>query len=241
MSAEDEFTFWGLSQFEIDTFAKHFGPPPVPLYLIDLPRVDHYCQRLPIGPLALPHHVIKVANPPAIVTIHTADMLNENGLAWLPPIVLGTTNRYMIRCANHLLCSNKAGEDKLATRVPKVLHILKYLLADRPVLHINSDDQFELLPFSSFSLDNTRIEIYDYIRYFKFNSIMDPFPKSNDSPLDLAPIQSIFNENIGRWKGKVFLKNRNECPPCSACGFEGEWKSNDGENSVTGVTSHFVE
>jgi hypothetical protein len=189
--------------------------------------------------LALPNHVIKIDNPPAIVTIHASKMLSKHGLIWLPPIILGTTNRYMFRCEDDVLCSVHAEEAKIATRVVQVLHRLQVMLAERPVLQIKNDTDFEYLPFSSVSLDSTRIEIYDYIRCFKFVDVMNPFPKSTDQPMDLAPIESMFNETIGRWKGKVFLKSSEECPPCSACGFEGEWKVAD-RGSSDG-TFHFVE
>ena len=238
MSAEETSTTWGSFQSEITSFAERLEPAPVPLFLLGLPSVQHYCQRLPTGPFALPNHVIKVDSPPAIVTIHTPKMLSKDGLIWLPPIVLGATNRYMFRCEDTLLCSIHAEEDKMTSRIPQVLHRLQVMLSERPVLHIKNDTDFEYLSFASVSLDNTRIEVYDYIRYFKFASIESPFPKPTDRLLDLAPIETMFNEKIGRWKGKVFLKNKTECPPCSACGFEGDYKGEDWTRS--GTTSNFV-
>jgi hypothetical protein len=239
MSAEDISSSWGSFQSEFTTFAKRLEPAPLPLFLLDLPSVQHYCQRLPTGPLALPNHVIKIDNPPAIVTIHTAKMLSKDGLIWLPPIVLGTTNRYMFLCEDTLLCSIHAGEVKIAARVAQALHRLQIMFAERPVLHVKNDSQYEYLPFHSAALDDTRVEIYDYIRCFKFAEVMNPFPKSTDPPMDLAPIESMFNQRIGRWNGKVFLKTSSECPPCSACGYEGEWPPNDG--NMGGTTYHFVE
>jgi len=238
MSAEEISPTWGSSQFEFTSFAKRLEPAPVPLFLLGLPSVQHYFQRLPTGPFALPNHVIKIDNPPAIVTIHAAKMLSKRGLIWLPPIVLGTTNRYMFRCEDDLFCSIHAEEDMIAVRAAQILHRLQMMLSERPVLRVHNNTDHEYLPFPSVSLDNTRIEIYDYIRLFKFVDVLDPFPKCTDRPLDLAPIESIFNERIGRWKGKVFFRNSEECPPCSACGFEGEWNSVD--RSVEG-TLHFVE
>ena len=239
MSAEEITPIWGSFQSEFTSFAERLEPAPVPLFLLDLPSIQHYCQRLPTGPFALPNHVIKIDNPPAIVTIHTPKMLSKDGLIWLPPIVLGATNRYMFRCEDELLCSIDAAEDKIADSVAQVLHRLQVMLGERPVLNVKNDTDFEYLSFPSVSLANTRIEIYNYIRYFNFVDVMDPFPKATDQPLDLAPIQSIFNERIGRWKGKVFLKNSAECPPCSACGFEGKIKVD--HDRMVGTTDHFVE
>ena len=148
MSAEETSTTWGSFQSEITSFAERLEPAPVPLFLLGLPSVQHYCQRLPTGSFALPNHVIKVDSPPAIVTIHTPKMLSKDGLIWLPPIVLGATNRYMFRCEDTLLCSIHAEEDKMTSRIPQVLHRLQVMLSERPVLHIKNDTDFEYLSFA---------------------------------------------------------------------------------------------
>jgi hypothetical protein len=40
-------------------------------------------------------------------------------------------------------------------------------------------------------------------------------------------IQKLLDQTIDRWKGRVILKNREDCPPCSACGFKGHWVKED--------------
>jgi len=91
------------------------------------------------------------------------------------------------------------------------------MLGPRPVLNVKSSGH-EYVPFDSVSLKDTRLEMYDYIRH---TSLLN---RNDDSPNDLIHIQRLFDERIGRWKGKVFLENREDCPPCSACGFAGHPK-----------------
>jgi hypothetical protein len=50
MSAEEVSSAWGSLQSEFTSFAKRLEPAPVPLLLVGLPSVQHYCQRLPTGP-----------------------------------------------------------------------------------------------------------------------------------------------------------------------------------------------
>jgi hypothetical protein len=225
MSAESVKRNWGHTQLEFDIFTDDLMPPPIPLFFISLPSVDHYCQRLPTGPLALPNQIIKIVNPPAFVTIHPEDMLPLRGLKWLPPIVLGTTNRYMFHCNSTVFCPTDAEESEISSKIDISLERLYTMLEERPVLHIKKDG-YEYVPSSSVSLDGTTLEFYDYLRYSMFDS-EDPFNTVSDIPSNLRPAQLLFNERVGRWKGKVSLKHREECPPCSACGFEGDWKVKD--------------
>jgi len=99
---------------------------------------------------------------------------------------------------------------------------LQNLLTGFPVLQA-TDDGYESVPFDSVSLEHTRVELYDYVRHCTFTDMSD-MHTADSRPTDLSEIQSVLDEKIGRWKGKVFLKNREDCPPCSACGFEGFWK-----------------
>jgi hypothetical protein len=216
MSGEGDNFPRGRNQAEFDIFTNSLPPAPIPLFFASLPNVKHYCQWIPTGPLALPTRIIKIDNPPEIVTIHYPHMLEDWGPQWIPPIVLGTTNRYMFK-SNNGVCSRDSGEDMRFDQLAYFVAPMMHMLSPHPVLHVKSNGH-EYVPFDSVSLNNTRLEMYDYIRHSSLDDIND------DSPNDLIHIQRLFDERIGRWKGKVFLKNREDCPPCSACGFAGHPK-----------------
>jgi hypothetical protein len=80
-------------------------------------------------------------------------------------------------------------------------------------------------PIALASLRGTKIELYNCIRRFplahtKYPGGIDnqvhPQPKS-----DLALIQAALDTRLGQWRGRVILKNKEDCPPCSACGKKG--------------------
>jgi hypothetical protein len=79
MSGEAEGFPWGRNQEEYNAFAYSLPPAPVPIFFANLPNVKHYCQWTPTGPLALPNRIIKIDNPPEIVTIHYPHMLEDWG------------------------------------------------------------------------------------------------------------------------------------------------------------------
>lgn len=209
---------WGFHQAEFDWFDQGFGPGPIPLLFLDLPNIKHYCQCRHTGPLALPNQVIAVDNPPEIVTFHPQKMLVEWGPQWSPPIVIGATNRYMCNGNAGVASRTDTGEDLPYDHIAYLMAPLHAMLQDRPVMHINARGH-QQSSLSSVSLADTRIEVYDYIRHTNLTKAID-----DDLPSDIGHIQSMFNAELGQWKGKVFLKNREDCPPCSACGFEGLWK-----------------
>jgi hypothetical protein len=83
--------------------------------------------------------------------------------------------------------------------------------------------------FASVSVIDTTLELYNYVR--RLPLAFEEYPSSLDAhtwPLpesDLAPIQAILDSWLahGRWKGRVILKNAEDCEPCSACGQKGYW------------------
>jgi hypothetical protein len=217
MSGEYDTFPWGRNQTDFNIFTQSLPPAPIPLFLLSLSSVKHYCQWTPTGPLALPNRIIKINNPPEIVTIHYPHMLEDWGPQWLPPIVLGTTNRYMFKSNNFAASRTDTGEDVHFEQLAAFVTGLMTMLLHHPVLHVKSDG-YENVPFNSISLENTRLEMYDYIRHTNILNHRD------HPPSDLAYIQHLFDERIGKWKGKMFLKNREDCPPCSASGFPGHPK-----------------
>ena len=217
MSGETKSFPWGTNQFQFTMFDDPLNAAPIPSFLASLPSVKHYCQCSPTGPLALPNHIIKIDNPPDIVTFHPPYMLEQCGPQWLPPIILGATNRYIFNRNGMTGTTTDTGEGLDYDSLAPFMSPLVAMLLDRMVLDVSSDTH-HYGTFGSVSLDKTTIEVYDYIRHFNLSDTR------KDPPSDLRHIQRKFEETIGRWKGKVFLKNREDCPPCSACGFAGHPK-----------------
>jgi len=214
---------WGTFRTDFNFFDMMLEPPVLPLFLLDLPSVQHYCQTTPTGPLALPNAMIDITNPPKIVTIHPLVMLSESGPKWLPPIVIGSINRLMFNGNAMILSQTDSGEDLSFEDVEEAL-IPVYAMLERPVIkatHNGPDWEFTTSSLASFG--DTKIELYDFLRQSnRADDTQDP-KHGGKRPSNMAHVQSLFEERLGGWKGKVFLKNKEDCPPCSACGFEGHW------------------
>ena len=222
MTREAESFPWGVLQLEFYNFNNVLDPPPVPLLLANLPSVKHYCQFSPVGPLALPNQTLQIEHPPEVVTIHRPGLYSDLGPAWRPPIVFGSTNRLMCNGTNVCLSNDAPGATVPIENIARFLAPLEEMLGEITVLRAGVN-QHTLISSSSVPLENTKIEIYDYIRHFTFSGAAD-IQTADSRPTDLSQIQAILDARIGRWKGKVFLKNREDWPLCSACGFEGFWK-----------------
>jgi hypothetical protein len=67
------------------------------------------------------------------------------------------------------------------------------------------------------SFEGTTLEIYNYVSHKRYT-------KSTDGTVSLthhlSEAQKECDQFAGKWKGKVFLKNKEDCPPCSACGLK---------------------
>lgn len=217
-SVADNFP-WGLAQSDFTHFNGVLGLAPIPLFFLGLPSVKHFCETTPTGPLALPCDTIAIPNPPEIVTIHPRAMLHGTGPVWLPPIVLGATNRLVFRSAMVAASLTDSGEDILFVDLMPEFYTL-FTILDRPILDCNIVDR-RTSSSRPISLDNTKIELYGYIRHRNETKLTGDPDLDSALPSDLSHIQAMFDDNLGRWKGKVELKNREDCPPCSACGLEG--------------------
>jgi len=87
-------------------------------------------------------------------------------------------------------------------------------------------------------IDATTIEVYDFICCLKSEPIKRPKQTKQSkkgkrgqdathtgasyeepAPGNMAPIQQILDGMMGPWKGRVLIKNRDECPPCPACDY----------------------
>jgi hypothetical protein len=88
------------------------------------------------------------------------------------------------------------------------------------------------VPFSSVSLGNTSIEIYNYIVNVirsgpTFGSGLQKRPHVHPLSLDVCKaIERVLDSGIGRWRGKVTIRNGSDLPTCPACQYEGEIPEN---------------
>lgn len=223
MTREAESYPWGDKRKEFDLFSRSLLPRTLPYFFASLPSVKHYCQWSPTGPLALPNNTLKVDHPPEIVTTHFPGMFDEFGPLWLPPVILGSNNRYMFGGGVHLSTIPRSGNASVNDTDASIFAPLEALFSGLSIIQCNPD-QHEILEFASESLENTVVEIYDFVQHTIIHENPDDPLDVEFRPTDLSLMQAVLDEKIGRWKGKVFLKSQKECPPCSACGFEGFWK-----------------
>lgn len=203
---------------------------PVPHFFLTLPSVEHYCQSIQGGPLALAHHKITASHVPKIVTMHPKNINVKGQLRFSPPIVLGAVNRWMIDNPIIYLTDVEWAvslNDVMGAlmTLANVIHSSAQTLSIHPTEIELSDPG--LVPINPF--EGTTIEIYAYIRHMYMSDRLagddwDPkvgfegpkFQVSNN-----RRFQALLDPMLGGWRGKVFLKNAEDCPPCSACGFQG--------------------
>lgn len=185
--------------------------------LVNLPNVAHTCQATQFGPLGLSHGANRIKNPPSIFTYHPrlASHFCKCTDA-LGPIILSTTNRHYYTCLYTL-----ENESVIAA---EVIDNIVGSVCSTPISDKGEDEQ----PASDLELSNTVVELYDYIRVSEStqNSWSDPIPITRGhsvracrpaTSLDL--FQEILDERLpAKWRGRVILKNREDAPPCTACG-----------------------
>ena len=197
--------------------------------LIDLPTIHHYCQTVAYGPLALPHKILKVRSPLKTFTHHLRgtqifssclDAQEKRS----PPIILGSMNRYYCQAAFH---APYPFTDECKVEIAVLLKPIIAML-DRSVYIADPTTGVPIKYHGDSNvLDGTQIEIYDYIRAIESSKI-DRSTKACINPADdihtLPPQSLSFPQRIldqilpEQWKGKVVLKNREQAPPCPACG-----------------------
>jgi hypothetical protein len=203
---------------------------PAPHFLLGHPSVKHYCQTTQAGPLALSGNVIKLINPPEIVTYHlNQDILSPSLYMHLLPVVMGSVNRYIFDSPSCVITdipptATRTVEGLLANE----FEAIEYMLRARQeclYLYPSGFDYMRMDNEKVCSLETTSIELYnciDYIWLGKDDYSDMSIPPPSPVRIDLTPIETMLNEDerLGPWKGRVHLKNIGECPPCSACGKE---------------------
>jgi hypothetical protein len=67
------------------------------------------------------------------------------------------------------------------------------------------DDESQIDP----TITGTILEVYNFI----------DLRGQGSSAKNLAKLQKALDTVLGPWTGKVVLKDKSDCPPCSACGY----------------------
>ena len=199
---------WGTHS-EHHIIDQYFQVAWLPTILLSLPSVDHYCQSSMLGPLAITNTLYIPTHPPKIATFHASHRWTIYDLSRLPPIAKGSINRYMTPHPM-IVHSSDPGDLTMTGWLRSAFHPLQKMLeCSKPVL-VREGDQVETASMATSMTAGTTIEVYNYIQ----------LGWGRNSSNDLAKLQKALDTLAGPWEGKVFLKEREDCPPCSACGFE---------------------
>jgi hypothetical protein len=193
-------------------------PRPIPHYLVGLKSVKHYCQSSRLGPLALKHSNTRPASSPEIVTHHLHEEIGPRDMH-LPPIVIGSVNRYIFQAPPQIVTYKGNGDTLPYGIVGPIIEALYESLTDQKQALLLHSDGFQFVPLEDIPLDTTTIEVYGYCKHVDFDEAVDRSSDQDSAPSNLRGIQveldGILDE---RWKGKIVLKNREDAPSCSACG-----------------------
>jgi hypothetical protein len=203
--------------------ARKFDIRPIPHFLIGLDTVKHYCQTALAGPLALANEILRPPNLPEIVTYHLPPRPIEAGI--LPPMVPGAINRYVFQLCAHIRFGEGNGDVERPEAVKDILMPILEMLERRYRALCFDESHFDLLPIRPglVNFKDTIIELYGYTRHVQVH-IADGKAKFNmkRGANNLKGIQDQLDLLIAHWKGKVFLKNIEDAPPCSACGLDAD-------------------
>lgn len=206
----------------------------IALSLLSLPSVEHYCQSVAMGPLAVPQEMFKPIHPPKTVTFHYAFPENDFATGVLfAPIVLGATNR-LIYCSPLRVGSTYPMPPTLIneTSAELIQMVTAFLsrtsvieeVAESPEDAETTSSNMRVVNLDSVSLDGTYIEIYNQVRNVKQNG-MTPAPRDEPgwpwSQETCEAMEKLGSTKWGRWRGRVKIRNREDIPVCPSCGFSG--------------------
>ena len=213
--------------------ARKFDTRPIPHFLIGLDRVKHYCQTAIVGPLALANEILRPPNIPEIVTYHLSPRPFDAGK--LPPMVPGAINRYVFQVCGYCRFSEGNGDVERPEAVKEILMPILELLERRYRVLCFDQYHFDLVPIRPgvVNFEDTVIELYGYTRHIQVH-IADGKATFDykHGPSNLKGIQDQLDLLIAHWKGKVFLKNIEDAPPCSACGSNSTGGYPNGQRTV---------
>ena len=198
-----------------------------PHLLINLPNVEHVCQMTRFGPHALYPGLYAPSHPPEVFTYHCnlpsrlCICTEEVG-----PIVLGAINRLYYTCTfavDHMPFVNPWGVMQDQTRVQHIVQRLN----NSPVVTLTEDGASVGQYTDELDIGSTTLEICDYVRYRA--TPPDGRPelawarghsyRACQPAATMVPFQALLDEALPeKWKGRVIMKDREEAPPCTACG-----------------------
>ena len=203
---------WG-THHDHHTIDQYFQLAWLPTILLGLPSVDHYCQSIMLGPLAVTNTLHIPTHPPKVATYHSPHRWGFWDLNKLPPIIKGSVNRYM---SPHpiILHNIDDGELRMTAGVRSAFHPLLEMLEVFGRVLVQKGDRVEGHHMDTSMYAETTIEVYNFIQ----------LGSGGNTRSDLAQLQKVLDSVVDTWK--VVLKDKADCPPCSACGFEypgSEW------------------
>lgn len=208
----------------------------LPHALLDLPSAQHFCQAVDYGPLSLPNAIIKPGSALKTFTLHQRGppSFTDCGSChrdWAPPVIPGAINRY--HCLFNLPIEYPIPPIHLEANAVLLAPILAMFdRADIMVAEPNTGTPIPLrTPISKEAFEGTTVEIYNYIRTYRipvnvWSRVTCPQKRSSIidhvlEPESLSYHQKRLDQALpGVWEGKVKLRNWEEAPVCSACGYD---------------------
>jgi hypothetical protein len=213
-----------LAGFGLDNFEG------IPRYFLGHSTIEHLCQSVNYGPLALSALIYKPATPLKVYTYHVryppdACVCGQE----VAPIIVGAINRYYFVNAFTVNESHaKIWSRSRQRRKFLIGAILKSLTSREMIVSTHTFGSYREYK-NYIPVDNTVIELYDYIRFVK-PVTEDPncsaaqrgyTARACRAAQPLTDIQVELDNSLPHeWRGKVLLKDREEAPPCTACGFD---------------------
>jgi len=189
---------WGTRPEHYDLVASKTGV--LPNVLLRIPSVKHYCQSSLLGPLAIHNLPHLVTHPPEVVTFHNPP--SWAGLSMEVYYPIAPTILYMV-----------GNEDIDPTElVLSAFQDIMELL--EPLGQVVSYEKDTIGPakFEDSMTAGTTLEFYNFIHLEGTGTRTERTVK----------LQKVLDSVAGLWAGKVFIKAKEDCPPCSACGFRYE-------------------
>ena len=194
-----------------------------------------------LDPLSF-HNIIRVSTSPRVCTFHVTPEYQRDYPNDPLPVVLGSINRYVLDKPRVLTCapSGKIGEG--ITEILESVNPLGSITLCKQVLVSLSTRggpmRFEDLSKHKDAIKETTIEVYGIVKFVMLSETEmikqeaesralanSKIPDRNKAfaqrpAASLMPLQVMFDDIdqfAGPWKGRIKLKNMEDCPPCTAC------------------------